>query len=159
MPPSLLSPIIAGEFLYLIIDKSDIICMIIKIYLCNWLNLNHDLNESIVLLSSDNHYWTPSDQFVLHLYVSIIISESCPECRIKTLHSIQTQSIPFNIPQQDGSSIIVSIQKPLVKITSDLDKIITITGDLLFVFQAFDRILDEEKEYRRIESAFAPLTC
>jgi hypothetical protein len=46
-----------------------------------------------------------------------------------------------------------------VKITSDLDKIIRITGDLLFVFQAFNRILDEEKEYRRIESAFVPLTC
>jgi hypothetical protein len=51
------------------------------------------------------------------LHVSIITSETCKECVAKTLHSIQIQSIPFNIPQQDGSFIIVLIEKPLINIS------------------------------------------
>lgn len=88
-----------------------------------------------VLFSSVYNYWFPSIQFILQFHVSIITSESCVECLMKTLQSIQTHSIPFYIPLQDGSSIIILIGNPFVNII-DVGKGDTTTeGNLLgFIF-------------------------
>jgi hypothetical protein len=67
--------------------------------------------------------------FILQLHVSIITSETCKECAAKTLHSIESQSIVFNIPQQDGSSIIVLIEKSFVNIIGDSGSKTTNKGD------------------------------
>jgi hypothetical protein len=73
------------------------------------------------------------------LHISIVTSETCEECLAKTLRFIQTQSMPFNIPQQDGSFIIVSVQNPFVNITGVSNKETTIKGDLLLIFHILIR--------------------
>jgi hypothetical protein len=52
----------------------------------------------------------------------------------------------FNIPQEDGSSIIVSIEKPLVNITDDSERKTTNKGDRLIIFQFLNRISNEKKK-------------
>jgi len=127
--------------------------MITEIYLYN---LNYESNKSVVLLSSDNQHWLIVEKFILQFYISIASSESCPECRIKTLRSIQTQSIPFNILQQDGSCMTVSIQEPFVRIISDLEnKTTTIQGDLVFVFRALNKILREKRNIEGLTVLFS----
>jgi hypothetical protein len=43
----------------------------------------------------------------------------------------------FNIPQQDGSSIIVPIQKPFVNMIDVSERKTTIKGDLLLIIHVF----------------------
>ncbi len=136
----LLNPTIKGEILYFIIY------MIIKLHLCNWLNLKHELIKSFILILSQNDHWIAGNKFILQFHVSIITSETCKECAAKTLHSIQIQSMVFNIPQEDGSSIIVSIEKPLVNITDDSERKTTNKGDRLIIFQFLNRISNEKKK-------------
>jgi len=50
---------------------------------------------------------------------------------MKTLQSIQTHSIPFNIPLQDGSSIIILIENPFVNIIDVGEGDTTTEGNLL----------------------------
>jgi len=93
------------------------------------MNLKYELIKSIILFLSYNDYWIDENKFILQLHVSIITSETCKECAAKTLHAIQTQSMPFNIPQQDDSSIIVSIENPFVNIIDDSERKTTNKGD------------------------------
>ncbi len=93
------------------------------------MNLKHELIKSFILVLSQNDHWITGNKYILQFHVSIITSETCKECAAKTLHSIQTQSMPFNIPQQDDSSIIVSIENPFVNIINDSERKTTNKGD------------------------------
>jgi hypothetical protein len=85
-----------------------------------------------VTINYSNYHWEFSVKYILKLYISIITSQSCQHCQIETLSSIQRTSIPVNIQQQDGLSIIVEIYKPIVSIITILNGITTTSGNSSF---------------------------
>ena len=73
-------------------------------------------------------------EFILKLHLSIIASQSCGGCSVKTLDSIKNKLMPFNIPLQDGSSLIVTIQNPDVTFSKISEAKTTTEGNLIIHF-------------------------
>jgi hypothetical protein len=103
---------------------------------------------SAVLFFSGIYNSIDSVKFILTLYVSIIISEQCQQCQVKTLRSIETKSIPFNIPRSDGSFIIVALNNASVDVISTVQEQSTIAGNLSFLFYFLNRILSKFRKVR-----------
>ena len=61
-------------------------------------------------------FYRDSLKYILKIHVSVITPEHCSECRSKILNSIESEPMPFKIPQRDGSSIIVLIQNPSINL-------------------------------------------
>jgi len=59
---------------------------------------------------------------VLKILISITTSASCKNCQDDTLHSIENKQMPFNIPQQDNSPIMITAQASAVQIISISDE-------------------------------------
>ncbi len=63
---------------------------------------------------SNNNQWKSSIKYILKIHLSIITSQSCENCQIETIRSIESKLMVFTFQQQDGSSIIVEIHKPII---------------------------------------------
>jgi hypothetical protein len=107
---------------------------------------------SAVLFFSGIFNWIRYVNFILTLYVSIITSEQCQQCQVKTLGSIETKSTPFNIPRSNDPSIIVVLRNPSVHITGSVQEQRTMAGNLSFIFYFLNRILNKKK--RKILNVF-----
>jgi hypothetical protein len=99
-------------------------------------------------LSSSAQRWNTEIKFALILHLLITTSESCAGCPVKTLHSIQGESMPFNVPLQDGSSTIILIQHPDVNITGISQGRTTTRGNLMIISQILHRIVSEKKQIK-----------
>jgi len=86
------------------------------------------------------------------LHLSIITSKSCQECQAKTLYSIETKPMPFNIPQQNRFSIIVSIQNPSINITGTSEEKTTTKGNSMFIIHVLFVTFSEWKKKKWTQS-------
>ena len=71
--------------------------------------------------SSDYDYPIEDTRYILKLYASIITSEQCRLCQKETLHSIETESLPFTIHQSNGASVTVALHNPSIHNDGMLD--------------------------------------
>ena len=102
------------------------------------LNKSYYLYNYRIISSFSNQYWNSATKYVLKLHLSISSFESCTKCRTQTLQSITSELMPFNIPLQYDSSIIITIQNPVVNII-DLseEKTLATKGGLIVILNIY----------------------